>query len=109
MLYDNFLFFTCNGNFCITSFTKIFMVKIYAPGFVSIILLSSLVFNFSSFAQNESKDLVSPDKNLIISFQTASAEKAGSKPNQLFYSITFKGRKLFDLSALGLDIAGSDT
>lgn len=84
------------------------MSKIHAFS-LSIIILSALIFSPSSFGQNESKNLSSPDKNLIITFQIGSGKKADAKPGQLFYSVTFKGKNLFDLSALGLDIAGSDT
>ncbi|MEJ7678939.1 MAG: glycoside hydrolase family 97 protein [Segetibacter sp.] len=54
------------------------------------------------------KELISPDKSISISFQIGSGEKNGSRTSQLFYSISLKGKKLLDISALSLDITGFD-
>ena len=57
-------------------------------------------------SQETSGQLVSPDHKLVITFQTGQLEKKGPA-NQLYYTVSFKGKPLFNPSLLSLDIKGS--
>jgi len=57
-------------------------------------------------SQETSGKLVSPDHKLEITFQTGQLDKKGPV-NQLYYTVTFKGKQLFKPSLLSLDIKGA--
>src|SRR5678816_618309 len=68
-------------------------------------LLFMLQSNYVS-GQNATGRLLSPDNKLEINFQTGQVDKNASA-NQLFYTVSFKGKQLFKPSALSLDIKGA--
>src|SRR5678815_551133 len=68
-------------------------------------LLLMLQSNYAS-SQNATGRLLSPDNKLEINFQTGQLDKNASA-NQLFYTVSFKGKQLFKPSALSLDIKGA--
>ena len=69
-----------------------------------IALLIALVITSIAHGQNAPTDLLSPDKKILIRFQTGSDDKNAAKTQQLYYSVSLNGKWLLKPSALNLDI-----
>ena len=58
-------------------------------------------------AQQNTADLFSPDKKILIRFQATAAEGRAATAGQLYYSVSLNGKWLLKPSALSLDIKGA--
>jgi alpha-glucosidase len=67
-------------------------------------LLLTLNMTIVAVCQETPADLLSPDKKILIHFQTGSEDKNADKAHQLYYSVSFNGKWLLKSSALSLDI-----
>jgi len=66
----------------------------------------SLVLALSSFAQQPSFELRSPDGKLAITIRTVDLNGQPSIPGQLAYEVTYQGKTVIARSRLGLELRG---
>jgi alpha-glucosidase len=59
-----------------------------------------------SFAQPGPVTLSSPDRQLVMQFNTVPVKESAGAGGKLVYSVTFHGKQLLDPSALALELAG---
>ncbi|MEP7280123.1 MAG: glycoside hydrolase family 97 protein [Bacteroidota bacterium] len=71
-----------------------------------IVLVLLTVCTASAICQETQTSLVSPDKNLVIGFQLGAGDQNAATAHQLFYTVSFRGRRLLQPSTLSLDIKG---
>ncbi len=77
------------------------------PLFRTIPVLALACFTFSTgLAQMSNPSLASPDGRIVASFAISDKNQAATVGGQLVYELVFQGRKLFEPSALRLELEG---
>jgi len=59
------------------------------------------------FAESRPASLNSPDRQLVISFETVHEPSTSVEAGQLVYSVTYRGKPLVTQSALQLELTGA--
>jgi len=77
------------------------MLYLLSRLFLVLFLLNSSV---DGVCQVKPVDLLSPDKKLLIHFQTGNEDNKAGKEQQLYYSVAYNGKWLLKPSALSLDL-----